>query len=1044
MKIAIACSYGLLLSAAAWAQTSQQPKDADTTSPAHKTVVQNNISLSGRLIDAKNQQPIGGALVHIKGTTHEVQSGVNGEFSFLTGQKVPVIYQISALGYKLKEVYADRAHIGNITLEELSTQLNDVVVVGYGTRKRRDLTSAVSSIKGSEVTSVPVASFDAQLQGRAAGVQINSNTGVPGDGVFVRVRGTTSINADNDPLYIIDGVFINNNSLQTVNTGGRSTSPLADINPADIENIEVLKDASATAIYGSRGANGVVIVTTRRGNYNSKAKLNLDVSAGAAWAPKLWDLTTGPQHAALLNEFYRNSLADATAANDKNGIAKYTYLPFRALTDHPEATPAPRGLPQDQKTYNRLGEIFQTAPLQNYNLSLSGGNRDTKYYFGGGYSKQESILKPISFERASFKLNIDQRVNDKVTIGASNSFSRSYRTQGRSGDGPQGGLLQAALHTPTYLPENNPDGTPARWAGFDNVQVLIDNYNVHTTSLRYIGNLYLDATLLPDLKFHSTFSIDYNNYNESEYWNNLTQLGASPTNGSATSAITQNTTWINEQTLSYRKQFGTKHFFGILLGNTVQSNTETLTAAQGSGFPNNSYKLISAAATRTSSQSWTRNNLASFFSRVDYNYAGKYYFEASIRADGSSKFGNNVKWGYFPAVGASWRLKDENFLKHVNNISDLKLRLSYGVTGNQSGISNFASKGLWSGGSGYPDNSSGDQPGTAPQQLSNPNLSWERTAQTNLGVDIGLLKNRINLTTDIYTKYTSRVLLQLPQQGVSGFGTYYSNAGEISNKGYEIGLNTINITTRSFTWTSNFNLAGNTNRIEKLPTPIYQYNRDWIIMQQGSPMYSFWLYKQLGVDPKTGDVIFQGEQNGVLPVSARQVMGNAMPKFYGGFNNTLTYKGFDLSILLSFQYGNDIYNLNRFFGEGGGTRDANRVLFADQLNRWQKPGDITVVPRLTAYGLNYTVDQNSRFLEDGSFLRLKSLTFGYTIPKSVTERLKLQQLRLYFIGTNLWLLTKYTGPDPEANVTGIQTVQGLDLGTPPQPRSVQFGLNVTL
>ncbi|MDQ0106494.1 TonB-linked SusC/RagA family outer membrane protein [Chitinophaga terrae (ex Kim and Jung 2007)] len=1044
MKIAIACSYGLLLSASAWAQNLQSPSQADTIAPSRKAVVQNNISLSGRLIDAKTQQPISGALVHIKGTTHEVQTGANGEFAFLTGQKVPVIYQISALGYKLKEFYADKAHTGNIALEELNTQLNDVVVVGYGTQKRRDLTSAIASIKGSEVVTAPVASFDAQLQGRAAGVQINSNTGVPGDGVFVRVRGTSSINADNDPLYIIDGVFINNSSLQTVNTGGRSTSPLADLNPADIENIEVLKDASATAIYGSRGANGVVIVTTRRGKYNAKAKLNLDVSAGAAWAPKLWDLTTGPQHAELINEFYANSLADAQKLGDQAGIKKYSVLPFRALADQPNAQPAPRGLPSEQKTYDRLNEIFRTAPLQNYNLSLAGGNKDTRYYFGGGYSKQQAILKPIGFERASFKLNLDQRINDRITIGSSNSFSRSFRAQGRAGDGPQGGLLQAALHTPTYLPETNADGTPARWAGFDNVQVLIDNYDVHTTSLRYIGNLFLDAEVLPDLKFHSQISIDYNNYNESEYWNNLTQLGGGSTNGLATSAITQSTSWINEQTLTWRKQLATKHFLGVLIGNTLQSNTETLTAAQGSGFPNNAYKLISSAATRTSSQTWTRNNLASFFSRIDYNYAGKYYFEASLRADGSSKFGDNVKWGYFPSVSGSWRLKEENFLKEVKGISDLKLRLSYGVTGNQSGISNFAAKGLWSGGSGYPDNSSGDQPGTTPLQLPNQNLQWERTSQTNFGVDLGLFKGRVNLTADIYSKYTSNLLLQLPKAGVTGFSSYYSNAGEISNKGYEIGINTTNISTRNLTWTTSFNIAGNKNKIEKLPSPIYQYNRDWIIMQEGSPMYSFWLYKQLGVDPNTGDVIFEGAKDGKLPVSARQVMGNAMPDFYGGLSNTVTWNGFDLSVFFSFQYGNEVYNLNKFFGEGGGTRDANRVLFADQLNRWQKPGDQTDVPRLTAYGLNYTIDQNSRFLEDGSFLRLKSLTLGYTIPKSITERWKIQQLRVYFIGSNLWLLTKYTGLDPESNVTGLQTVQGLDLGTPPQPRSVQFGVNVTL
>jgi TonB-linked SusC/RagA family outer membrane protein len=1001
-----------------------------------------NLTITGKVYDERTGTGLPGATVHLKNTTHEVTTDKDGRFRFLTGQKLPVVIIVTYVGYQQREITESQNRNVDIALKETNNQLNDVVVVGYGTQRKRDLTSSISSIKGAEVTGTPVASFDAQLQGKAPGLQINSNAGIPGDGIFVRVRGTTSINADNNPLYIIDGVFVNNTSLQTVSTGGRSTSPLADINPADIENIEVLKDASATAIYGSRGANGVVIVTTKRGNYNAGSKLNFDASTGVAWAPKLWSLTTGPQHALLENEFYANSEQDAIAAGDAAGITKYKTPPFTGSVLNPGATSA-RGTPDIQKTYDRLHELFHTGSLQNYNLSLSGGNKDTKYYIGGGYSHQDADIKPIYFERTSFKLNIDQKVTDKISVGVSNNFSRTFRNQGRSGDGPAGGLLQAALHTPTYLPEVNADGTPARWAGFDNLQVLLQNYDVHTTSLRYIGNIYLDAEIVKDLKFRSTFSLDYNNYNESEYWNNLTQLGAAPVNGLATSSITQFTTWINEQTLSYRKYIG-RHTFGVLVGNTIQSALETNTSAQGSGFPSNSYKDIGSAATRTSSQTWTKGNLASFFSRIDYNYASKYYLELSARADGSSKFGTNNQWGYFPSIGASWRAKEETFLKEVSFISDLKLRASYGLTGNQNGVSNFAAQGLWSGGFGYPDGSSGDQPGTAPQQLGNKNLKWESTSQANAGLDLGLFNGRISFDFNVYSKKTSNVLLQLPIQGITGFTTQYSNAGEISNKGYELGINTINFRNGEFTWQTNFSISGNVNKVVKLPTPIYQYNRNWIVMQQGSPMYSFWLYKQQYVDPKTGAAIFQGEQNGQLPVSARQVLHNAMPKFFGGINNTFSWKGFDLSILFSYEYGNYVYNLNKFFGEGGGTRDANRVIFADQLNRWQKPGDITNVPRETAYGLNYTIDQNSRFLEDGSFIRLKSLNIGYTIPRRLTAKLKVETVRFYFAGTNLLLLTHYTGPDPEANVSGIQTIQGLDLGTPPQPRTVQFGLNVTL
>ena len=999
-----------------------------------------NITLSGVVIDAQTKAPLAGATIHLKNTTHDGLTNDKGEFNFLTGQRLPVTFQVSYIGYKQAEITVNQRTGIVLGLSAANTQLNDVVVVGYGTQQRKSLISSISKVNAADIKDIPQAGVDAQLQGKAAGVQINSNTGTPGDGVFIRVRGATSINASNDPLYVVDGIFINNTSLQTVSTGGRATSPIADINPADIESIEVLKDASATAIYGSRGANGVVIITTKRGKYGMKPTVSFNTSHGWAWAPQLWDLTTGPEHATLVNEFYRNSLADATAAGDQAGITKYAKVPFRTTAE------GGRGLPEEQQTYDRLHKLFRTGLLHNYNLALQGGTSTNKYYIGAGFSQQEADIRPINFDRASLKINLDQKIGDKIQMGTSNSIYRTKRNQARAGDGPQGGLLQSALHTPTYLPEVNADGTPARWAGFDNLDVLINNYDVNTTSLRYIGNIYAEAEIISDLKFRTSWSLDYNHYDESEYWNNLTQLGANPTNGLATSALTQNTTWINEQTLSYRKTLATHHTFGVLIGNTLQGNKQTTTSAQGTGFPSNAFKLISAAATRTSSQTSTKANLASFFGRVDYNYANKYFVEFSIRADGSSRFGTNHQFGYFPAIGAAWRLKEEDFLKQSDLISDLKLRASYGLTGNQNGITNFASKGLWSGGTGYPDNTAGsDQPGIYPQQLSNPDLKWEKTKQVNVGADLGLLNDRIGIEVNLYQKNTTDALLQLPVNAISGFNSYYANSGEVRNRGYEVAINTFNIRNKHFTWQTSFNISGNDNKILSLPVPVTYYNRDWVRLQQGYSMYSFWLYKQLYVDPQTGNAVFEDvNKDGQITVADRQIMGSAIPKFFGGISNNFTYRGFDLGLAFSFQYGNDVYNLNRFFGEGGGTRDANRVLFANQLNRWQKPGDITDVPRLTAYGNNYTLEQNSRFLEDGSFLKLSSLTFGYTIPKELTKRAGFQTVRVYFIGSNLLILKKYSGPDPEANVTALQNVQGLDLGTPPQPRTVQFGINVTL
>ncbi len=998
---------------------------------AQQTVPLVNSVLDGTVIDAATKEPLAGATIDIAGITHSTKTDENGKFRFVTGQKFPYTLIVTYIGYKTINIVADGSPI-TIALEQDATLLEDVVVVGYGTQSRRDLVGSVSTIKADETKQIPVGSFDAQLQGKAAGLQISSNTGVPGEGIFIRVRGTTSINANNDPLYIVDGIFLNNTSLQTVSTGGKETSPIADINPSDIESIEVLKDASATAIYGARGANGVVIVTTKRGSFNTKPVIGFNATHGWAHAPKIWDIASGPENAALLNESWINSGIDNPALNQT-----YENRPFRPAEE------GGRGTPEEQETYDRLGDVFRTAQLQNYDLTLQGGNNSTRYYIGAGYNRQESIMQPVYFERSSFKLNLDQQISDRVQIGLSNGVSRTFRNQARAGDGPQGGMFQTALLVATYLPKNNPDGTPAKWGPWDNLDVLLNNYDVTTANLRYIGNIHADVEILPDLKFRTSFGVDYNNYEEAEYWNSLTLIGASPTNGRATSAISQNSTWLTEQTLTYRKNWG-QHRFGALIGNSLQGDIRKTTSAEGTDFANDSFKLIASAANRISNQFWTQSKLASFFSRVDYNYAGKYYIEVAARADGSSRFGGNNKWGYFPSVGVSWRAKAESFLADVDVIDDLKLRASYGLAGNQN-IGDFAARGLWSGGAGYPDIvGGGDKPGTAPQQLANRDLKWERTRQVNVGLDISLLRQRLNIEFNLYHKYTKDALLQLPLPSTTGFGSYYSNEGEIINKGYEIGIQTVNIRHKNFQWQTSFNLSGNTNHIKKLNAPINVYSRDWIRMQEGYPMYSFWLYNQLYVDPSTGDAVFEDVNgDGRITVADRQIMGNALPDFYGGITNNFTYGSWDLGVLFTFQYGNDVYNMNEFFDMAGGTR-PDRFAIANSTKRWQKPGDVTDVPRFTTVGNNYRLEQNSRLLEDGSFLRLQSLTLGYTLPNRIAERIKSKSLRVYLVGSNLWLLTRYSGLDPESNVSNGQNVQGLDFGTPPQPRTIQLGIQLSI
>lgn len=555
-----------------------------------------NSTLTGRVLDAATKEPLPGAVVSILGTTHSVPTNSEGRFNFVTGQKFPYTLVISFIGFEKQQVVATGSPI-EILLKSATKQLNDVVVVGYGTQTRKALTSAVATIKVDEVRDKPVATFEQQLQGKAAGLQISASTGIPGDAMFIRIRGTTSINAGNDPLYVVDGVYINNTSLQNVTTQGQANNPLSDINPNDIESITVLKDADATAIYGARAANGVILITTKHGKLNTAPKVSLNTYFGLARAPKLWDLVTGPQPAELINEMYRNSEADAIAAGNTTAINTYKYQPFRALTDNPTASPAPRGLPQSLPTYNRLHKAFRTGFLQNYDLSISGGNDKTTYYIGGGFNKQQADLRTNDFRRGSFKFNLDQKISNVFSIGTSNILTQTYRTNARVGDGPQGGVLQSALHTPTYLPEVNADGSPAKWAGFDNLDVLLNNTNMHSTSNRLISNIYGEAKITPTLKFRTSWSVDYNNYNEFQYWNSLTNLGIANHN-LGTSSISNYTIWTNEQTLAYQKSIG-KNSIGALIGNSIQGTTAANTLAQGTNFPNDSFEQIASAATTT-------------------------------------------------------------------------------------------------------------------------------------------------------------------------------------------------------------------------------------------------------------------------------------------------------------------------------------------------------------------------------------------------------------------------------------------------------------
>ncbi len=991
--------------------------------------------LTGIVLDAVTRQPLPGAVVKIKGTTHAVSADNEGKFNFITGQHFPYTLVIDYIGYIHQETVVQASPV-EILLKENAGQLNDVIITGYSAQERKYIAGSIASIGGDAIRNAPAAGFNQLLQGKAAGVQVMANSGVPGGGITFRIRGNNSINASVDPLYIIDGVFVSNTDpLQTSIGNQQQSNPIADLNPNDIESIQILKDANATAIYGSLGANGVVIVTTKRGKRNTHASIGLNTYQGWSNAINKFKVASGPQTASLTNESKLNTAKDA-------GIDPSTVT---GLIANPDSLP----------TYNRTGDLFRTARTQNYDLSAQGGTENSTYYVSFGYLSQQSVVQPTRYNRYTGRLNYDNNVSTRLKIGTSINLTRSQRNLSSNDNNPQG-VINSALFPRSYLPVYNADGSYARYGSFDNHIALIRNLNNDAVGWRTIGNVYAEYSILPGLKLRSSWSLDNGSEYENNYANTLISAGIA-TAGSAASYETKNTVYTNEQVLTYLTSFGRsrKHHINALAGNTLNTVISQGTSATGTGFATNNLTAISAAATRSGSSYSSTAKLVSFFSKAGYTYADKYTLDLSIRADGSSKFGKNKQWGYFPSGGFAWRAGQEDFIKRLGIFDDLKFRGSIGWSGNQNGIGPYAALGLWTSGSNYLE-----QAGTAPSQLANPDLTWETTRQLDLGTEFTIWHNRLTIGFDYYNKYTYNLLLNVPVPNRSGFASYLQNYGAVRNKGYEITLHSVNIDNRNFRWTTDFNISWNKNKIEKLASDIVQgaSGRNISILRQGYAVNSFYLYKQLYVDPQTGNAVYEDvHKDGQLTSADRQIVGNALPKYSGGLTNNIGYKDFDLSFFFYFQQGNKIMNMNDFFMVHGGTQ-ANIGFLPRQLERWQKAGDVTDIPRLTTYSANpaqnggaannyggNVANLSSRYLQDGSFLRLKTLSIGYNLPATLLQRIKISHARLYVQATNLFTITRYDGLDPEINSqSNNQNTAGYDWATVPQPRTVQVGLNITL
>ncbi|MDR2691155.1 MAG: TonB-dependent receptor, partial [Dysgonamonadaceae bacterium] len=935
-----------------------------------------------------------------------------GAFS-LPVKSVPVTLSVNYLGYKSLEIdiYEKPTEGIIIYLVEDVNYLNEVVVTGYVQQKRGVVTASLYRLNSDEIEDVQSSSFDQQLQGKIPGVTVSTNAGVPGTSVSLLIRGATSIKAGNNPLYVVDGVFINQTSMQQIANTGQVVNSLADLNPNDIESIDVLKDANATSIYGSRGSNGVIIITTKRGKFNNKTSVSAGVSLGWSKVKKLWDLVDGPEYAELENELYLNEGGD------------------------PATLPYPDPLSVPTYTQEKLDNLFRVAPQQNYFLNVSGGDAKTTFYIGLDYNHQLGVNRPDDFARYSGRINLDHKIAEKFKIGTSIGLSRVNRRIAVAGNATRA-PIPSALNIPPNVPSYNPDGTPLAWGTHDAYLAMIYDLDDTSQSNRLIGSVYGEWNIVKNLTFRTNWNVDYNLYDEDTYYPTTTAT-AKTINGRATSVRTKRETLINEQTLRYNFSVNQAHSFSFLVGNTIQKNNFSSRSAGGSGFPSDDFKEISYASTPTSGGSSSESGLISVFGRIAYDYKNKYIADVNIRSDGSSKFGANNKWGSFPSAGVAWSIGQEDWFT-TKWVDELKIRSSYGLTGNQGNIGSYDSYGLWRGGANY-DNESGIQP----SQLANPDLRWETTSQFNVGVDAGLFDNRLRLEFNYYNKYTKNLLVDIRIKAISGFANVTKNGGELSNKGFEFALNSVNVRKGSFTWATSFNISHNENKIIKLEsTSDTQYFN--VRLEEGYSMFNFYGYKQLGVNPDNGDIILDDPNgNGRIDTEDQQFLGSALPVFSGGLDNTFTYKGFDLNISLPFTYGNHVLNrIHHLIGHGGKS-SPQWGYTKKQLERWQKPGDITDMPKLQKTGTNYAYFV-SRFIEDGSYIKIKTITLGYNIPKSLLSRFSISGARIFVEGSNLFTFTNYTGVDPEINIEGRDgyNVLGVDFVTAPIPRTFLFGFNL--
>ena len=977
--------------------------------------------VSGTVTSADDKSALPGASVSLKGTRIGTTTDSKGKFSINAKANSTLVF--SFVGYKTIEIAIGGKSIINASLPTSDNALDEVVVVGYGTSLKKDLSGSVASVSAEEIKSMPITSFEQGMQGRVAGVQVMQGNSAPGGAPQVRIRGANTVLGGNEPLYVIDGVPVYNSELENnsnLNVGTQPSNALASINPNDIVSMEILKDASATAIYGARGANGVVIITTKRGKSGDRGKITFEAYHGIQEISNKLDLMNSQDYIKILNERTTNFGGAPLISNPSSYSSNTDWQDF----------------------------FFRKAAMSNYSLNFSGGSDKNQYSVSGNWFTQDGVIQQTDFNRGSIRVNLDNRLNDKFKVTTSVTASRSINNRSLNW-----ALMNALQLTPLLSPYDQNGNfvnltSTANFGGENPIETLYKTSDKLIVD-RFLGNVLGEYTIANGFTYSVRLAMDNLNQHNDIYVKKGSFIYPSP---GATVKENKGTNYVIEHLLSFKKAFGQNHRLNATAGYTWQENNNIFFQQSGSGFQFDDFGTynLGAASITNSNQSYKNvSTLLSYLGRVNYIFNDKYIFTLTGRADGSSRFGDNNKWGFFPSGALAWRVSNENFMKPIRFINDLKLRTSYGMTGNQEiGLYNSISR--FSAVQGVMGNPLVAYVGYVPTSLANPNLKWEINKQFDFGLDLAVLNNKFTLTADYYQKRTDDLLANLPIPGSSGFSSILINSGSIENKGVELAINASVIEKNNLKWNIGGNISKNETQVLKLAVATKQFftanipsplDRPVNIIREGEVLSAFWGYKEDGLNEK-GDIKYKDiNGDGKIDGNDQTILGSPFPNLIYGFNSNMNYKGFTLTVFLQGVAGVKVFNSNDFMIANSMTRISNQL---NEVNdRWtlQNPNPNAKYPRASTTQMLVS----DRFVQDADYLRLKNILLSYDLPVDKFGLKWMEGAKIYVSAQNILTFTQYHGYDPEVSQTGSNSlIKGLDRGSYPANKTFTVGLNLSL